>query len=104
VFLAPKSITKKGDWVDRASVGIPALYVSTGFMLSEAKRSLGGNAEAQRILKTAEDVARATRLSDLFNAVQSLPPLGAEGDSRGTTIPLPAQPDTGATKDGPRKP
>jgi hypothetical protein len=103
VFLAPKSITKKGDWVDRASVGIPALYVSTGFMLSEAQRTLGNNAEAQKILKTAEDVARATRLSDLFNAVQSLPPLGAEGDSRGTTIPLPVQPDTGGKKDTTRK-
>ena len=104
VFQAPKSIPRKGDWVDRASVGIPALYVSTGFMLSEAQRTLGNNAEAQRILKTAEAIARATRLSDLFNAVQSLPPFGAEGDSRGTAIPLPVQPDTGAKKDDARKP
>jgi hypothetical protein len=94
VFQAPKSIIKKGDWVDRASVGIPALYVSTGFMLSEAQRTLGNNAAAQRVLGTAEGVARATRLSDLFNAVQQLPPLGAEGDSRSTAIPLPISPDS----------
>ena len=94
VFQAPKSIIKKGDWVDRASVGIPALYVSTGFMLSEAQRTLGNTAEAQRVLATAEGVARATRLSDLFSAVQQLPPLGAEGDSRSTAIPLPISPDS----------
>ena len=79
-------------------MGIPALYVSTGFMLSEAQRTLGNNAAAQRVLATAEGVARATRLSDLFNAVQQLPPLGAEGDSRSTAIPLPIRPDSPKTK------
>ena len=98
VFQAPKSVIEKGDWVDRASVGIPALYVSTGFMLSEAQRTLGNNAAAQRVLATAEGVARATRLSDLFNAVQQLPPLGVEGDSRSTAIPLPIRPDSPKTK------
>jgi hypothetical protein len=43
-------------------------------------------------------VARATRLSDLFNAVQQLPPLGVEGDSRSTAIPLPIRPDSPKTK------
>ena len=62
VFQAPKSIIEKGDWPDRASVGIPALYVSTGFMLAEAQRTLGNTREAQRILAGAEGVARATRL------------------------------------------
>ena len=94
VFQAPRSIIRKGDWVDRASVGIPALYVSTGFMLSEAQRTLGGNAQAQRILATAEGVARATRLSELFNAVQQMPPLGAEGDSRAVPLPVPVTPDS----------
>jgi hypothetical protein len=95
VFQAPRSITTKGDWPDRASVGIPALYVSTGFMLSEAQRALGNEAAARKILATAEGVAKATRLSDLFSAVQSLPPLGAEGDSRSTAIPLPVKPESG---------
>jgi hypothetical protein len=95
VFQAPKSIIKKGDWPDRASVGIPALYVSTGFMIAEAQRMLGDTAEARRILSTAEAVARATRLSDLFNAVQQLPPLGAEGDTRTAPIPLPVRPESG---------
>ena len=99
VFQGPKAIVRKGDWPDRASVGIPALYVSTGFMLSEAQRSLGHDQQAKRILATAEDVAKATRLSDLFSAVQSLPPLGSEGDSRSNVIPLPVQPDTGRKPD-----
>jgi len=56
VFQAPRSIVQKNDWVDRASVGIPALYVSTGFMLAEAQRSLGNDAVAQRVLATTEGV------------------------------------------------
>ena len=64
-------------------------------LLSEAQRALGNEAEARKILATAENVAKATRLSDLFNAVQQLPPLGAEGDSRGTAIPLPVRPESG---------
>ena len=95
VFQAPKSVIAKGDWVDRASVGIPALYVSTGFMLAEAQRALGATAQAQRVLATAEGVARATRLSDLFAAVQQIPPLGAEGDTRTAPLPVPVQPESG---------
>ena len=95
VFQAPKSVIEKGDWVDRASVGIPALYVSTGFMLAEAQRTLGMTAQAQRVLATAEGVARATRLSDLFAAVQQIPPLGAEGDTRTAPLAVPIQPETG---------
>ena len=94
VFQAPQSIIRKNDWVDRASVGIPALYVSTGFMLAEAQRNLGNNASAERVIATTERVARATRLDDLFQAVRDLPPLGTEGDSRSAPIPLPVQPDT----------
>jgi hypothetical protein len=94
VFQAPKSIIRKNDWVDRASVGIPALYVSTGFMLAEAQRTLGNDAAAQRTLATTEGVARATRLSDLFEAVRQLPPMGTEGDSRSAPIPLPVAPES----------
>ena len=98
VFQAPKSIIRKADWVDRASVGIPALYVSTGFMLSEALRTLGTTADAQRVMTTAEGVARATRLSDLFAAVQQFPPLDAQGDSRSAPTAVPLQPETTAKK------
>ena len=35
---------------------------------------------------------------DLFSAVQQLPPLGAEGDSRSTAIPLPIRPDSPKAK------
>ena len=94
VFQAPRSIVQKNDWVDRASVGIPALYVSTGFMLAEAQRNLGNDAVAQRVLATTEGVARATRLNDLFEAVRQIPPMGAEGDSRSSPIPLPVQPES----------
>jgi hypothetical protein len=64
-------------------------------MVSEAQRALGNENEAKRVLATAEGVARATRLSDLFSAVQQTSPLGVEGDSRGTAIPLPVKPESG---------
>src|SRR4030095_3889895 len=95
VFQAPKSIVRKGDWPDRASVGIPALYVSTGFMLSEAQRTLGNESQPQRMLARGGAVPRATRLSDLSTAAQPSPPLGTEGDSRGTAVPLPVKPESG---------
>ena len=99
MFQAPKSIVRKGDWPDRASVGIPALYVSTGFLLSEAQRAQGHVDEAQRVLATARNVAKATRLADLFDAAQGLQPLGAEGDSRSPAIPLPVKPESGKRQD-----
>jgi hypothetical protein len=98
VFQAQESIIRKNDWVDRASVGIPALYVSTGFMLAEAHRTLGNESVASRVLATTERVARATRLDDLFQAVRQLPEVGTEGDTRSAPIPLPVQPADSARK------
>jgi hypothetical protein len=94
VLVAPKSLIKKGDWTDRASVGIPALYVSTGFMIADALNSLGMKQRAPAVLATAEAVARATRLSDLFQAdAQGLPQIPA-GDTAPAAIKLPVRPDS----------
>src|SRR5687767_13668508 len=90
VFKGQQAIIKKGDWVDAPSVGIPALYVSTGIILSEVLRSRGQGQEAQRVLATAEQVARATRLGDVF-AQSTAPPIPLEGDSR-AQVPLPLSP------------
>ena len=90
VFKGQQAIIRKGDWVDSPSVGIPALYVSTGIILSEVLRSRGQGPEAQRVLATAEQVARATRLGDVF-AQSTAPPIPLEGDSR-AQVPLPLSP------------
>src|SRR5205085_1723763 len=38
VFQAPKSLIRRGDWIDQPSVGIPYLYVATGLELTEVLR------------------------------------------------------------------
>ena len=80
VFLGPKSLIRRGDWIDRPSVGIPYLYIATGASLSEALRAQGKAAESQRVLGVARQVAQAVRLGDLFAGMDALPapaiPLG----------------------------
>ena len=87
VFEAPESIVARGDWVDRASVGIPSLYVSTGLVLAESLYRSGRPEDARRVLDTAQQVARATRLQWLFDtqAPEVLPP---SGDTR-QPLPVP---------------
>ena len=61
-FKAPESLTKKADWVDRPSVGIPFLFVHLGYILSEAQRTAGKTAEASATLQRAHGVAKAAHL------------------------------------------
>jgi len=77
---APASLIKKNDWVDRPSVGIPYLYVSTDFLLSEAYRAQGNEAGAKAMLAQAKAVARATQLDkELF---------GTNADPKEEAVPL----------------
>ncbi|MBC8116951.1 MAG: DUF2723 domain-containing protein, partial [Candidatus Saccharimonas sp.] len=88
VFEAPRSLIKKNDWVDKPSIGIPALYVSTGFMLSEVLRQSGDSTGANKVLRDAEGVAKATRIADFFNfGTPDESPVGAPADTR-RSIPL----------------
>jgi hypothetical protein len=88
VFKAQKSIIARGSWVDRASVGIPYLYISTAANLYEAEMLAGNREAAERVMQTAEAIARATGLSDLFAQQAPAPP-------RGDTAPaLPLGTDT----------
>jgi hypothetical protein len=94
VFLGHRSLVEKDGWPDRPSVGIPALYVSTGFLLGEALRTTGQSQLAQDVYNLANSVARATRLGDMF-ASSGPPPIPLDGDSQ-SAIPLPvAPPETG---------
>jgi hypothetical protein len=94
VFTGQKSISKRDDWVDRPSVGIPYLYVATGLMLSEGLQARGDVAAASRVLNQARQVAQAVRLDDLLaqmNAPQPAAapnPLLVPGDSpKGQAVP-----------------
>jgi Protein of unknown function (DUF2723) len=93
VFLAPQAIIKKGDWIDRPSVGIPYLYVATGLALSEALRASGREREAQQVLGVARQVAVAVRLNQLLAAAEQgmqVPAFPSTGDSNtGRQLPAP---------------
>jgi hypothetical protein len=66
VFMGQKSIISRGDWVDKPSAGIPALYVSAGIVLSDALQATGNAAEAQKVIVTAKDIAAASRTLNWF--------------------------------------
>ncbi len=93
-FGAPAAMIRRGDWVDRPSVGIPFVYVSTALMLSDAVLTQGDSAEALRLRKTAVEVAEATRLLDLLmpEAAARPPAAAPPTDGPRATI-LRAKPD-----------
>jgi hypothetical protein len=84
VFEAPESLIRKGDWIDRPSVGIPYLYVATGIVLSEGLARTGREAAADSVLDITEQLAAATRLSELLGPRRDtqIPILPSAGDSR----------------------
>ena len=99
-FRAPPSLIKKNDWVDRPSVGIPYLYVSTGVLLYEGLNEQGKTQEAAAVLAEAKKVANATQLQDFFGPEQTAAPAPAvpSGDSvRKTTVPV-KKPEAGTPK------
>lgn len=100
VFRGQTSFVRRDGWVDKPSVGIPALYVQTGLMLYEVLNTVGDPAGGKKALDSAKQLAQATRISDFFNfgAVESLPPPGAMKDlPSGVPVPLGKQ-DSGRKK------
>ncbi|MEO8562667.1 MAG: DUF2723 domain-containing protein [bacterium] len=99
VFTGQKSISKRTDWVDRPSVGIPYLYVATGLMLAEVLQATGDTKDAQRVMGDARKVAQAVQLNDLL--AQMVEP---SAPAQGTTNPLLVPGDSRAGMAIPAKP
>jgi transmembrane protein TMEM260 (protein O-mannosyltransferase) len=83
-FQGATSIVRRNGWPDKASVGIPALYVSTGMMLYDLLKKRGENSEAATVLAQSEGIARATRIWDYFD----FSPQAATPESAGTDVRL----------------
>jgi hypothetical protein len=100
VFVGQQSIISRGDWVDKPSAGIPALYVSAGIVLADALRAGGQAKQADAVLKTATQIATASRTLNWFGGEAGI--LGAGGqtgpvDTAGpTAIPLGTSADSPA--------
>jgi hypothetical protein len=75
-FLGPAAVIKRGLWVDKASVGIPYIYLTTAVDLSDLALQRNDTAESQRLMATAHALGEATDLSRLFNT-QVAPPATA---------------------------
>jgi hypothetical protein len=97
VFVGPKALIKRGDWIDQPSVGIPYLYIATGATLAQILNDRGDGAEAAKVFNTTREVAKAVRIT---TSAELPPPMVAPvetaltpGDSRASKqLPLKKRP------------
>jgi len=64
VFAGHRSVIREGQWVDRASVSMPSLYLFMGAELADALRSTGRTSEANAVFATTKQVARVPVKTD----------------------------------------
>jgi hypothetical protein len=85
----PAAIIRRGDWVDRPSAGIPAMYTITALALGQALEQQGRAGEAQVLRQQGLDVAEGARITDWFVGEARPSPAPAAGSDapRGTTVP-----------------
>ena len=62
VYRAPEALIKEGDWIDRASFGIPYTYAFTGAILREAMLARGETKEADAIMNRVRAIVKAARI------------------------------------------
>ncbi|MBM4195316.1 MAG: DUF2723 domain-containing protein [Gemmatimonadetes bacterium] len=91
-FKAPDALIKKNDWVDRPSVGIPYLYVSVGYSLSDALASAGRTAEATEVVQRAFLVAKAAKLDGTVPLPEPPAPAGDTALTTKKQVPVTKQP------------
>ena len=86
VFQGPKSVVAEGQWVDRASVSMPSMYIFAGAELAESLRNAGDHAGASAVIATTRQVATATRLNDMVRALDQEFHAPITGDSNGVSL------------------
>ena len=62
VYRAPDALMKEGDWIDRASIGIPYTYAFTGAVLAEGMSRKGDEAAAKTIMARVKQIVKAARI------------------------------------------
>ncbi len=110
VFMGQKSIIARGDWVDKPSAGIPALYVSVGIFLSDALRASGRMAEATQVAETSRKIAVASRTLNWFGGEAGILGTGTPPgallpglDSSLRAVPLGVSPESAQKATAPAK-
>jgi hypothetical protein len=105
IFLAPKSLVRRGDWIDQPSIGIPYLYIATGLELAEALQLKDPNM-SRKVFDDTKAVANAMRMGQALASADDLLPQVTvpSGDSgRSKTLPVipPAAPQSAPQKTPP---
>jgi hypothetical protein len=62
VYRGPEVLIKEGDWIDRASIGIPYTYAFTGAVLAEGMSRKGDEAAAKAIMDRVKRITKAARI------------------------------------------
>jgi hypothetical protein len=62
VYHAPEALIKEGDWIDRASIGIPYTYAFTGAVLAEGMSRKGDERAATAIMDRVKRIVKAARI------------------------------------------
>lgn len=62
VYLAPETLIREGDWVDRPSFGIAYTYAFTGAILAEAVSRRGDEKAAAKIMDRVKAIVKAARI------------------------------------------
>jgi len=62
VYRAPETLIKEGDWIDRASFGIPYTYAFTGAVLADAMSKKGDELAANAIMNRVKGIVKAARI------------------------------------------
>jgi hypothetical protein len=62
VYHAPEALIKEGDWIDRASFGIPYTYAFTGAILREALQAKGDAKDADTVMTRVRAIVKAARI------------------------------------------
>jgi hypothetical protein len=89
VYRAPDAIIRRGDWVDRPSAGIPALYTSTAILLGAVLEEQGKADDARRVRERGVDVAEAAHVLEWFSGpAPSAPPAAGSDAPQRTSVPV----------------
>jgi hypothetical protein len=91
VFEAPKSLIRRGDWIDQPSIGIPYLYIATGLELHDALQQHGNPEMAGKVLEQTRAVANAMRLGAALASAEQVPqiPMPSGDSARAKVLPAP---------------
>jgi hypothetical protein len=90
VYTAPAAIIKRGDWVDRPSAGIAAVYTTTALVLGAALDQSGRTTDADRVRRAGVEVAEAAHVLEWFTGPtpNAPPPVLGSDAPRGAPVPV----------------